>query len=203
MSKTIDYYLFLLSPWSYIGTHRFNEVVKKHALTVNYKPISVMDTFEKMGGTPPMKRHPARQRFRLDELKRWTDYLNIPINLHPAHWPTDQTLAAQMVLAAGQLNMNAGRLTDALLAAVWKEERNISDEARLIEIANECGLDTDSLLDKAKSEPMRQLYRDTTQEAHDRDVFGSPTFIFQGENYWGQDRIDFLDRALEAANTVG
>ena len=203
MSKTIDYYLFLLSPWSYIGTRRFNEVVKKHALTVNYKPISVMDTFEKMGGTPPMKRHPARQRFRLDELKRWTDYLNIPINLHPAHWPTDQTLAAQMVLATGQLNMNAGQLTDAILAAVWKEERNISDEATLIEIANECGLDTDSLLDKAKCDAMRQLYHDTTQEAHDRDVFGSPTFIFQGENYWGQDRIDFLDRALEAAHTAG
>ncbi len=199
MSKTIDYYHFLLSPWSYLGINRFNEVVAKHNATVNYRPISVMDTFDKMGGTHPSKRHPSRKRFRTDELKRWSAYLNIPMNFEPAFWPADQTLAAQMVLAAQAGGDNAGKLSDALLTAVWAEERNIADETTLASIARECGFDADALIAQAKSDAMVEAYKATTVEAHERDVFGSPTYIYNGENYWGQDRIDFLDRALSQA----
>ena len=188
--------MFLLSPWSYLGTAKFNEVKAKHNLNVNYKPIDVMQTFEKMGGTPPMKRHPSRQRFRLDELKRWSEFLDIPINLHPAHWPTDQSLAAKMVLAAGNTGGNAGALVDATLAAVWNQDRNISDEETMREIATECGLDADAIIAAAKTDELAAQLQSTTDEAHDKDVFGSPTFIYQGENFWGQDRIEFLDRAL-------
>lgn len=197
--KTVDYYLFLLSPWSYLGIGKFNQVVAKHDLKVNYKPVDVMETFANMGGVPPAKRHPSRQRFRLDELTRWSEFLDVPINLHPAFWPADQSLGAQMVLAAGQRGENAGALTDALLTAVWRQERNIADEQTLTDIAGECGLDTESLLAEAKTGAMAELYKNTTAEAHQRDVFGSPTFIYNGENFWGQDRIDFLDRAISKA----
>ncbi|MEH6629524.1 MAG: 2-hydroxychromene-2-carboxylate isomerase [Halopseudomonas aestusnigri] len=196
MSKVIDYYHFLLSPWSYLAIDRFNDVVAKHKATVNYKPISVMDTFEKMGGTPPAKRHPSRMRFRMDELKRWAKFLNIPMNFEPAFWPADQTLAAQMVLAAQGAGGNAGKLSDALLTAVWAEERNIADEETLASIAQQCGFDSNALIAQAKSEIMIEAYKTTTAEAHERDVFGSPTYIYNDEIFWGQDRIDFLDRTL-------
>ena len=195
MPKTVDYYLFLLSPWSYLGTRRFNEVVAKHNVEVNYKPIDVMQTFGKTGGLPPAKRHTSRQRFRLDELKRWSGYLGVPINLHPAFWPADQSLAAKMVLAAGERG-NAGPLVDAILAAVWIEERNIAEVDTLREIAEESGLDSDAIIERAQTEEMAMKYQATTDEACERDVFGSPTYIYDGENFWGQDRIDFLDRAL-------
>ena len=100
MSKTIDYYHFLISPWSYLAIKQFNQVRENHDLIVNYKPIDVMQTFDNMGGLPPGKRHPSRQRFRMDELKRWAAHLNVPMNLTPAHFPTNQALAAQMVFAA-------------------------------------------------------------------------------------------------------
>ncbi|MFD2204796.1 2-hydroxychromene-2-carboxylate isomerase [Kiloniella antarctica] len=196
MTKTIDYYHFLLSPWSYLGINRFNDVVEKHGAVVNYKPISVMDTFQNMGGTPPAKRHPSRQRFRMDELKRWSKHLNIPINLKPVFWPADQALAAQMVLAVNAANGKAGKLSDALLTAVWAEDRNIADEETLAAIAQQCGFDPKTLIAQAKSDAMIEAYKSTTAEAHERDVFGSPTYVYNGENYWGQDRIDFLDRAL-------
>lgn len=195
MTKTVDYYLFLLSPWSYLGTRRFNEVVARHNAKVNYKPIEVMQTFEKMGGVPPAKRHPSRQRFRLDELKRWSEYLEIPINLKPAFWPADQSLAAKIVLAAGKEG-NAGPLVDAILAAVWHQERDIADANTLREIANECGLNSEKLIERAQTDEMAKKYQDITEEAHERDVFGSPTYIYKSQNFWGQDRIDFLDRAL-------
>jgi len=195
MSNTVDYYLFLLSPWSYLGTNRFNDVVARHNVTVNYKPIDAMQTFEKMGGVPPMKRHPSRQRFRLDELKRWSKFLGVPINLKPAFWPADQALAAKMVLAAGEKS-DAGPLVDAILAAVWIEERNIADINTMRAIANECGMDSAALIERAGTDEMAAKYQATNDEAHERDVFGSPTYIYNGENFWGQDRIDFLDRAL-------
>ncbi|KKJ77155.1 hypothetical protein WH95_08800 [Kiloniella litopenaei] len=197
MTKVIDNYHFLLSPWSYLGIKQFNAVVAKHSAVVNYKPISVMDTFEAMRGTPPSKRHPSRMKYRMVELKRWSKHLGVPINFEPAFWPADQTLAAQMIYAIQEASGNAGPFSDAILTAVWAQDRNIADEVTLAEIARDCGFDPNTLIAQAKSDAMAQVYRNTTLEAHKRDVFGSPTYIYNDENFWGQDRINFLDQALE------
>jgi len=200
MSKTIDYYHFLISPWSYLAIERFNALRKKHNLVVNYKPIDVMPTFDIMGGLPPAKRHPARQRFRMDELKRWSAHLNVPMNHTPAHFPVDQSLAARMVYAAGGAtgNAQAADLSDTVLTACWSEQKDVSVEATLIELADGCGFDGRSLLDKAKQDVYAQQLQTITEEAHKNDVFGSPTYIIDGELFWGQDRLDFLERHLVA-----
>ena len=194
MSKTVDYYHFLISPWSYLAIGRFNSLKDRTGITVNYLPIDVGQTFGNMGGVPPAKRHPSRQRFRMDELKRWSSYLNVPMNFTPAFFPADQTTAACMVYAAS--GEAAGTLSDAMLTAVWRDEKNIADEDTLVAIANECGLDGAALLSAANDDAMKQKLMDVTKEAHDKDVFGSPTYIFNGELFWGQDRLDFLERAL-------
>jgi len=200
MSKQVDYYHFLISPWSYLAIQQFNKLKQKHGLTVRYKPINVMQTFDNMGGLPPGKRHPSRQRFRMDELKRWQAHLNVPLNLTPKHFPADQTLAAQMVFAAGGAdgNAQAGLLSDAILTAVWAEEKDIADEATLLALAKQCELDGDALLAKAQQDDIAKLYASTTEEAHAADVFGSPTYKVGDELFWGQDRLDFLDRALQS-----
>lgn len=198
MSKTINYFHFLISPFSYLAIERFNAIAAKHDLTVNYLPISVMDVFGELSVLPPGKRHPSLQRMRMDELTRWSSFLNLPMNLSPAHFPVDQTLAAQMVLAAGGAtgNSDAGNLSDALLKAVWEEEKNIADEATLIAIADSVGLDGAELVEKAKDDQWAELYASTTKEALANGVVGSPTYQVGDELYWGQDRLDFLERAL-------
>ena len=196
MSRTIDYYHFLVSPWSYLAIGRLNEIASRHGATVRYKPIDVMATFANMGGQPLAKRHPSRQRNRLIELARWSEYLGIPINLQPAHFPVDPSLASRMVLAAGNREQDAGALSDAVLTAVWRDEKNITDPATLTSVAAECGLDGEALLADAASDMLEQQFADTTSEAHEADVFGSPTWVLDGENFWGQDRLEFLDRAL-------
>jgi len=200
MSKTIDYYHFLISPWSYLAIKQFNQLRTKHDLVVNYKPIDVMKTFDDMGGLPPAKRHPSRQRFRMDELKRWAKYLDVPMNYTPAHFPANQAMAAQMVFAADGAtgNVQAADFSDAVLTACWAEEKNIADEATLVEIANACGLDGANLLETAKQDNFAKQLQSTTEEAHKNDVFGSPTYAVDGELFWGQDRIEFLDRHLQA-----
>ncbi len=198
MSKTIDYYHFLISPWSYLAIDRFNEIVNRHGATVNYKPIAVMPTFDQMGGVPPAKRHPSRQRFRMDELKRWSSHLNIPMNLQPAFFPADCSLASKMVIAAASQGSDAGKLSDAVLAAVWRDEQNVADTDVLIGLANNCGLDGDGLIATASTDGLAKEFEEVTNQAHRNDVFGSPTYVVDGENFWGQDRLDFLERFLAA-----
>ena len=201
MSQTIDYYHFLISPWSYLAIKQFNALKAQHNVVVNYKPIDVMQPFDNMGGLPPAKRHPSRQRFRMDELKRWSKRLDVPMNLEPAFFPANQALAAQMVLAAGGSTGNtaAAALSDAVLTACWAEERNIADESTLVALADDCGIDGQELLSKAKTPDLERLFRETTEEAHANDVFGSPTYIVDGQLFWGQDRIDFLAEALSGS----
>jgi len=198
MSQTINYYHFLISPFSYLAIERFNEIVSKHDITVNYLPISVMDVFGELSVLPPGKRHPSLQRMRMDELTRWSSFLGKPMNLTPAHFPVDQTLAAQMLLAAGGAdgNSDAAKLSDAILRAVWEEEKNISDEITLIAIADSVGLAGAELIETAKDNQWSELYASTTKSALEQGVVGSPTYQVGDELYWGQDRLDFLERAL-------
>lgn len=198
MSRRIDYYHFLISPWSYLAIERFNALRTRTAATVAYKPIDVMSTFDNMGGLPPGKRHPSRQRLRMDELKRWKKHLNVPLNLSPAFFPADQSLAAKMVCAAGgvEAKPEAGLLSDAILRACWAEEKNVADENTLVSLADAQGLDGKTLIEQAKTDDMARLFQNCTDEAHMRDVFGSPTYAVEDELFWGQDRLDFLEAAL-------
>lgn len=196
MSRTVDYYHFLISPWSYLAIGQFNALKQRTGITVNYLPIDVASTFGNMGGVPPAKRHPSRQRLRMDELRRWSKWLDVPINLTPAFFPADQTLAACMVHTAS--DEQAATLSDALLTAVWRDERNIADPETLVAIADECALDGRDLLARADNDAMRQKLLDVTADAHGKDVFGSPTYVLDGELFWGQDRLDFLERAIVA-----
>jgi len=199
MSQTINYYHFLISPFSYLAIDRFNAIAARHDLTINYLPISVMDVFGELSVLPPGKRHPSLQRMRMDELTRWSSFLDLPMNLTPAHFPVDQTLAAQMVFAAGGANANpdAGKLSDALLRAVWQEEKNISDEATLVAVADSVGLAGADLVEKAKDEEWATQYANTTKTALETGVVGSPTYQVGDELFWGQDRLDFLEHVLD------
>lgn len=199
MSQTINYYHFLISPFSYLAIDRFNEIKTRHDLTVNYLPISVMDVFGELSVLPPGKRHPSLQRLRMDELKRWSSMLGLPMNLTPAHFPVDQTLAAQMIFAAGGAdgNTDAGKLSDALLKAVWEEEKNISDEETLVAIADSVGLAGSELLERSRDDQWSGMYASTTKNALKTGVVGSPTYEVGDELFWGQDRLDFLEHVLD------
>lgn len=194
VNKTIDYYHFLISPWSYLAIGRFNDLKARTGIEVNYLPIDVASTFNEMGGVPLARRHPSRQSYRMDELKRWSAWLQVPMNLTPAYFPADQTLAACMVHACS--GKEAAALSDALLTAVWRDEKNIADRDTLIDIAGHCSIDGAALLATADTDAMRSRLMDVTTAAHDKSVFGSPTYIVDGELFWGQDRLEFLERFI-------
>ncbi|MDP6573800.1 MAG: 2-hydroxychromene-2-carboxylate isomerase [Rhodospirillales bacterium] len=196
MDKAIDYYYSLISPWTYMGGPRLEEIAARHGATIAYKPIKLSEIFPASGGLPLAKRAPARQAYRLAELERWRTFLDMPLNMHPKHFPTPEWPAAGMVIAAHHPGPERGRLTNALLRAVWVEERDISDRETLQVIAGENSMDGNALLAHAEGGAANEEYQANTAEAMALGVFGAPTYVYGGELFWGQDRLDFLDRAL-------
>ena len=199
MSITVDYFFALSSPWTYLGHQRFQALAKERGLEVNYRPASGAELFPVSGGLPVNKRAPQRQAYRMMELKRWREFLGAKLNLEPKFFPVNDQLAARAFLAGVKEGAEPSALMFSYLRAVWAEERDIADEATVAAIATENGLDGGKILEAAGSPEMEAAYKATTQEAIDRSVFGYPTWIVDGELFWGQDRLELLQRALDKA----
>ena len=196
MTKTIDYFYAPTSPWTYLGGVRFEELAGRHGASVRHMPVDMAKVFSVSGGLPLSKRAPQRQAYRLAELARWRDHLGIPLTLQPRHFPAPMYPAAGMLIAARDGGLDCGRLANAMLRAVWVEERDLGDADTLIAVAGENGLDGKALLAEAESQRVKEAFEAATDEAIERSVFGAPTYIYKDQMFWGQDRLDFLDRAL-------
>jgi 2-hydroxychromene-2-carboxylate isomerase len=198
MAKLVDYYFTPVSPYTYLGHERFLEIAAGHGATIAVKPVDYGRIFPVSGGLPLKQRAPQRQAYRLMELERWSKHLGKALNVKPKFFPVSADIAARWIIAAqaGRGDAEALRLTGAFLRAVWVEERDISDEPTLASIAAEERLDPAQLAADAASPDSAARYDALTQEAIDRQIFGAPTYVYRDEPFWGQDRLDFLDRAL-------
>jgi 2-hydroxychromene-2-carboxylate isomerase len=159
----------------------------------------------KTGGVPLRTRPEPRQRYHEAELDRWSNHLGMPLLLRPKYYPQQvpadpnwNKYAGWMVIAAQVSGLDAFPLSHAILRALWAEERDISRPEVRQAIAEDNGYDGARLLAAETSEPVQHLYRQFSTEAERLGVFGAPTFVV-GENlFWGQDRLDFVDRQLDA-----
>jgi 2-hydroxychromene-2-carboxylate isomerase len=198
MEKTVDYFMTPVSPFVYMGHARFRQICAKHGAKINLRVMDLGKVFPVSGGLALKDRPAQRRAYRMTELKRWREYLDIPLTLEPKYFPVPAEPAATLILAVLERHGTAAALDTAgdCGRAVWAEERNISDASVLAEIANARQLEADSLLDHARSAEVAARYVQNSQEAIMRNVFGAPTYIYQDELFWGQDRLEFLDRAL-------
>ena len=200
MGKTVDYYFSPMSPWTYLGHARFAEMAKRHEAAVKVKPVDFSKVFPVSGGLPLAKRAPQRQAYRLVELKRFRDQLKLPLNLQPKFFPVPADLAAQFIVAAGRAGGSdaALRLAGAMLRACWAEERNIGDAETLSAICTEQRMNAEQLAAAAQAEAVKAEYAGYTKEAVARNVCAAPSYVIDGEIFWGQDRLEFVERALAA-----
>ena len=200
MAKTVDFYFALPSPWTYLAGPRFRELVQRNNLDVKWKPFDVSRVFGLTGTKPVKERPPQIQANRLTDLARWRAFLDIELHLEPKFFPVNPSPAAHMVISALQNGANVMDLANAYMTAVWAEERDIADPNTIITIANEQGLDGAALFDQIENAAVLEELEENTQEAIARNVFGTPTWIYENELFWGQDRLDFLSRAIEKNN---
>jgi carboxymethylenebutenolidase len=194
----IQYYFAPQSPWTYLGHLRFWDIARQHGARIEVLPIDLGGkVFAVSGGQPLGKRAPQRQAYRLVELQRFADYLHAPLKLQPKYFPVAGDDAARLIIA---VDLHDGvdaamHITDAVLRAVWVEERNIADEATLATLLRERELPARRIED-AHSQAAQERYEANTQRAIDAGVFGAPSYVIDGEIFWGQDRLDFVARKL-------
>ena len=200
MSKTVEYFMAPASPWAYLGHQRFVAIAKKHHANIELKPADIAKVFGATGGVPVAQRPIQRQEYRLAELTRWSAFLQIPLNLHPKFFPVSGELASKLIIATQQeVGAEAGlSVAFALGRAVWAEEKNIADSDTLASVADSLGLKGKDLMAHAASEAVATDYARHTDGALAAHIFGVPWYRVDGEGYWGQDRLDFVERALMA-----
>ncbi len=195
--KVVDYYFSPASPWSFLGHARFESIARRSGARIRVRPVDYGIIFPQTGGLPVGKRAPQRQAYRLMELARWQARLGVPLNIQPKYFPVDANPAAQRVIEAERLGVEVQmKLAGAIMRALWAEEKSIADLAVLAEIAAAHGLN--SANSGAEGGEAKEKYSAYTQEALRRGVFGAPTYAIGDELFWGQDRLDFVERALNA-----
>ena len=201
----IDYYLATISPWCYLAGTRLEEIAARHGARITYRPLDVLQLFDRTGGVRPAARHPARMDYRNQELPRWAAYLGMEMNLKPAHWPVNMAPSSYAIIAAQEAAKghpengaagDVGALVQGFLRAVWAEERDISDDAVIRDVLAAAGFDP-GLADRGLLLGA-EVYGRNLERAVEAGVFGTPFYVVQdsGQRFWGQDRLDFLDRHL-------
>lgn len=201
MSLVIDYYLAPQSPWTYFGHARLVQMALQAGATVRIKPVDLGgQIFPATGGLPVGQRPPQRQAYRLVELQRFSHFLQMPFNLKPKFFPVAGDDAARLIIAVDQHDgVDAAlKVCGAVLAAVWVQERDIADASVLQAILKEQGVAADRW-EAAKAPPAQDAYMAYTRQAMDAGVFGAPSYVVESEIFWGQDRLDFLQRRLQSA----
>lgn len=199
----IDYYFWLNSDWAYLGADRLDALARRHNVEIRHKPVNLPEIYARTGGVLLGQRSPERQQYRITELTRWCRKLDIHVNALPKHMCPNADLASCIVIAADAQGIPVLALYKAILRAQWCEDRDISSEATLREILDMQGLDTNRLLSQAHTRDIVERYQRYTDEAVAVGVFGSPSYVFEGELFWGQDRLDMLDAAIGARLPAG
>lgn len=198
MPKICEYYFAPQSPFAYLGHARFVALAKQHGVQVDVRPFDLGKVFSVSGGQPLANRAPQRQSYRLQELRRWSDYLGLKLNPQPKFFPVPGDAAARLIIAT-KLAHGADAaltLTGAIMQAVWADEKNIADADTLAALANTCGHDGRELLRSSETASVQSEYGRFTDEAIAANVFGAPWYVVDGEGFWGQDRLDFVERAF-------
>jgi len=201
MSMTIDYYFAPQSPWTYLGHARLAQIAQAAGATVRVLPIDLGGkVFPISGGLPLGQRAPQRQAYRLLELQRWADHLQLPLHPKPQFFPVSGDDAARLIIAVA---LHDGfdatmQIASAVFTALWAQQRHIADEKVLAALLAECGLSPDRLA-QSYSQAVQERYEANTEQAIQAGVFGAPSYVIDGELFWGQDRLDFVARRLQAA----
>jgi len=192
----IDYYFSVLSPFVYLVGDRLERIAAARGAAIDFRPVDIAAVGGATGWTPPAKRHPSRLAYRLQELRRTAGETGLPINLQPAHWPTDPLPASRAIAASVLAGADPAALVRATVRAVWAEEMDIAEPDTVRRLLADSGIAPESIQGHLEAGETR--YRETTAAAPDLGVFGVPFFVVGEERFWGQDRLDALDRHLAA-----
>ena len=170
--NTIDYYYAPVSGYAYLGEPRLMQIAAKYEVEIRFKPVDILRVFAEAGTTPPPKQPRSRLDYRLLDLKRTANYLNLPINPRPRHWPVPVELAARSIYAAIELGLEPHSLSFAILSAVYAQEKDVSDEDVIDNIFTELALNKSDMWQLTRGNSTQNALEEATQEAISLGIFG-------------------------------
>ena len=204
----IEYFYSAHSIFAYLGSARIMEIAQAAGRTLVHRPIDLNQSVPAGGASSLKERSPKhRAYFFRREIDRWSEQRNAPVmEGYPQYHYNDTALCNGMIIAGVQQGQNMDQLSHAMLRTHWLEDTDLADRDTLARLAKSVGLDPVPLLDAAMSDEIQAIYQANTDEAVARSVFGSPTYFVDGDMFYGQDRLEMVERALRqpyAASKVG
>ena len=198
---TIEYYLSVVSPWSYLGHRRLCDIARANSAEILYLPIDSSILFSKTGGLALKDRSPQRKRYRMQELRRWRSRLELELNLEPQYFPTDSNLASRVIIGAIEAGHDVAELVYELMRTVWVREEDVSEVSAVKGAIERSGGSVDDLLAAANHSNVQDIIIENSEQAVSKGVFGVPSYVVGEEVFWGQDRLEFLDLFLNEVMT--
>ena len=195
MSKEIDYYYSHVSPWSYLGAARLYKIADAAgAKSTSNRSISASSSHNPAPST--RQTSAATPCLPHNGIEAMESASRRELNLEPKFFPANDTAANLMAVTAGLDGLDVALLSLAIMRKCWVEEKDVAQDSVLVEAADQCRLDGEALLAASREDRAQEGFDANTEEASKRQVFGAPTYIYKDEVFWGQDRLDFLERAL-------
>ena len=196
--SVVEYYYSAHSAFAYLGSRRLGEIVAAAGRTLVHKPIELTATIAGAGSTPTRGRSAGHRAYFFGrEIERWSEYRNAPvIGGIPSTHANDPGLANRTIIAALTQGLNVDRLAHAYLEGHWRFDADLSDRDTVVRLAKDAGYPGEALNEAAETQPIFDIYCRNTHEAIERSVFGSPTYFVDGDMFYGQDRLELLERAL-------
>jgi 2-hydroxychromene-2-carboxylate isomerase len=194
----IEYFYSAHSAFVYLGSARFMAVAATAGRRIVHKPIDLNRAIAAAGSIAFRKRNAAHRAYFFGrEIRRWSEARDAPVmDGRPTHHDKDMALPNCFLIAGVAQGHTIDRLAHALLEAHWRDDADLTDEATLSALARAVGLDPVPLLAAAGTPDIRAMYEANTVEAIARSVFGSPTYFVDGDMFYGQDRLEMVERAL-------
>ena len=196
--QEIEYFYAAHSAFAYLGSARFMAIAASGGRRIAHKPVDLRRVVAEAGAVPFGRRSRAHAAYFFGrEIERWSEERGAPwMGRIPTHHANDIALPNGMLIAGLTLGLNVDRLAHALLEAHWRDDADLADRSSLAAIGRRAGVDPAPLLDAALSTDVQAIYQANTEEAIRRSVFGSPTYFVDGDMFYGQDRLEMVERAL-------
>lgn len=202
MAKEIDYYYTSTSPFTWFGHKAFCSVAEKHGAKINYKPVNLMEVWKTSGAVPPPQRPPMRQRYRLLELQRIAHFRGLTVIPQPDSFPANPERADLCCIVLSQRGDDPGGFLFSVGEALWSQDRQIADEAVLAELLTKEGFDGEAVVATSKDAEFTEIRNSNSQDAIGLDVIGAPSYVYDSEVFWGQDRVDYLDTMISSGRAA-
>lgn len=193
--KQVEFYFDLGSPYSYLGFYQLQKIAVEKQAEIIWKPVLLGGVFKATGNSSPMA-VPAKAKYSMQDLARWSKYWDIPVQMNP-FFPIN-TLMLMRLVTAVQLYQPERfiQVVSGLFNAMFGQPRNLNDQQEFIQVATELGLESEQVQSWLSDENVKAQLKAITDEAIARGVFGAPTCFVNDEMFWGVDHLHFVELAL-------